>query len=502
MMRALALSVAAALAATDGGAQAPLTIDTSFHFYYSADLMEYWSEHYAGGGGMWQPNIGEVLLRNNGNVLATGNDLIKPLHEVPWGGRVSVEFAAHGDGSPLHYRPSCTGSVIEIPGTDMYMANNKRKFNDCQTDYSFGSPDIYIANRTLDGWYAFEDSSALSTGYFRITQSDPLRYALIKVDKWGELDTTFTHRSASGDVYGKQLRRLRNGQFLFNGKWTHYEGRPTGTIIRINADGSQDTTFNTIAWSSEMQVVYEQPDGKVVLGGMFRLLGIPDTLNLIRLNTDGSLDHTFNNFNHLRIGYFGQGSAMAAGVGAIVPLDEGRLFVGGAFTRVDDAPRGCMACVDTAGNLLDCWAGGGLHPMNYSSSGWPNVGLSGMKTLANGETYIYGCYKGITDANGYHREQVCVSRLYMPDVGVAEKPMPVQALAVWPNPGGEALHVNWSGKAIQALELRDALGRLALRTERYINHQPLDASALAPGTYTVLARTANGERAAAKWIKP
>lgn len=500
MMRPLALSVAAALAATDGGAQVPLTIDTSFHFYYSADLMEYWSEHYAGGGGMWTPNIGDVLLRNNGNVLATGNDLIKPLHEVPWGGRVSVEFAAHGDGTVLHYRPSCTSGVIEIPGTDLWFSNNRRRFNDCSIDYSFGWADLHIALRTLDGWYVFEDSSALSTGYFRITPSDPLRYALIKVDKWGELDTTFTHRSASGDVYGKQLRRLRNGQFLFNGRWTHYEGRPTGSIIRINADGSQDTTFHTSIFSSEMNSMYEQPDGKVVLGGMFRFTDFPDTLNLIRLNTDGSLDYSFNNFNYFRTGYFGPVSAMP-GV-KVAPLDAGRLFIGGAFTRVGAEPRSCMACVDTAGNLLDCWANGGLHPMNYSSSGWPNAGLSGMRTLANGETYIYGMYKGITDANGYHRDQVCVSRLYMPDVGVAEKPMPVQALAVWPNPGGEVLHVNWSGRAIQAVELRDALGRLALRTERYINHQPLDASALAPGTYTVLARTANGERAAARWIKP
>ncbi|HRD52185.1 MAG TPA: hypothetical protein PKY96_06010, partial [Flavobacteriales bacterium] len=278
-MRILALLVAAVTAAANSGAQVPLTIDTGFHFYQSAELVDYWNENYAAG---WTPAIGEVLLRNNGNVLATGNHQIKPLDQVPWGDQVSVEFAAFGDGSVLHYRSSCAGPVVEIPGTDMYMANNRRKFNDCSTDNTWGWADVYSAMRTLDGWYAFEDSSALSTGYFRLTQSDPLRYALIKVDRWGELDSTFTHRHASGDVYGKQLRRLGNGQFIFNGRWTHYEGRPTGTIIRINADGSQDTTFNTLAWSSEMEAVHEQPDGKVVLGGQFRLVGIPDTLNLIR----------------------------------------------------------------------------------------------------------------------------------------------------------------------------------------------------------------------------
>jgi hypothetical protein len=383
----------------------------------------------------------------------------------------------------------------------MWFANNSRKFNDCATDHSFGAVNVHTSLRSLDGWYVFEDSTALSTGYFVINQSDPLRYALVKVDKWGELDSTFTHRYASGSVYGKQLRRLSNGQFLFNGRWTHYEGRPTGTVIRINADGSQDTTFNTIVWSSEMNSMYEQPDGKVVLGGQFRLLGIPDTLNLIRLNTDGTLDPTFNNYNHFRIGYYGPVSAMASGITAIEPLDEGRLFVGGGFTRVDDAQRGYMACVDTAGVLLDCWANGGLHPMNYSSSGWPNAGLMGMKTLANGETYIYGCYKGITDANGYHPEQVCVSRLYMPHVGVSEQPMPRATLRVWPNPGHDALHLDHTGRRLLAVELRDALGRTVLQHTSVLNNNPIDVSSLAPGTYVVLAYTAQAERLVANWVK-
>jgi len=498
-MRTLALLVAAALAVTNSGAQVPLTIDTTFHFYYSAELTEYWSENYAAG---WTPSIGEVLLRNNGNVLATGNHQIKPLDQVPWGDQVSVEFAAYGDGSVLHYRPSCAGPVMEIPGTDMYMSNNKRRFNDCAIDFSMTWPSLYIAMPTQDGNIAFEDSSVLCTGYFRFSPNDPLRYALIKRDKWGELDSTFTHRHASGDVYGKQLRRLSNGQFIFNGRWTHYEGRPSGTIIRINADGSQDTTFNTIAWSSELEAVHEQPDGKVVLGGQFRLVGIPDTLNLIRLNTDGSLDYSFNNFNHVRTGNVPPYSAMVAGINVVTALDAGRLLIGGAFTRVANEQRGCLACVDTAGNLLDCWANGGLHPISYTNSGYPNFGLAGIRTLANGETYVYGMYKGITDANGYHPDQVCVSRFYMPDVGVAEKPMPVQALAVWPNPGGEMLHVTWNGKGIQTLELRDALGRVALQEVNYHNNPTLDASRLSPGTYTVLARSAQGERAVSKWVKP
>ncbi len=79
--------------------------------------------------------------------------------------------------------------------------------------------------------------------------------------------------------------------------------------------------------------------------------------------------------------------------------------------------------------------------------------------------------------------------------------MAVQALVVWPNPGGDVLHVNRSGNTIRDLELLDATGRVVLKRTSVINNNPIDVSALSPGTYTVLARTAQGERAVAEWVK-
>ncbi|MFZ1691696.1 MAG: T9SS type A sorting domain-containing protein [Flavobacteriales bacterium] len=499
-MRKLSVLVAAIVAATNSGAQVPLTIDPAFQFYYTADLMDYWSATYGGGGGMWQPFVSDVVLRNNGQILVTGGQL-HPIIEIPFSPK-SLLLHGYGDGEVVEFMPYAIGLLIPLPISNQYFSNRRRNY-DLTIDFSFGSSGLPTSYVSHHGWHVFEDRSALAAGFFRIRPGEPDDKVLIRVDQWGAWDSTFTPRAAAHPLgpIGERLVQLRNGQFLFNGNWTHYDGRPTGTIIRINADGSQDTTFQTIAWSSEMAAMHEQPDGKVVLGGQFRLAGIPDTLNLIRLNTDGSLDYTFNNFNRVRINAPAPFNAMFSGINVLEPLDAGRFFIGGTFERVNNEMRGCMACVDTAGNLLDCWAGGGLHPMNYTNSGGANMWLYGMKTLANGETYIYGCYKGITDANGYHPEQVCMSRFFMPDVGLSEKPMRVQALAVWPNPGGDVLHVNWSGNTIQELELHDATGRVILNRTSVFNNNPIDVSSLSPGTYTVLARTAQGERAVAKWVK-
>lgn len=86
-------------------------------------------------------------------------------------------------------------------------------------------------------------------------------------------------------------------------------------------------------------------------------------------------------------------------------------------------------------------------------------------------------------------------------IGIPEKPMPVQALTVWPNPGTNALHLDMAGRRLLALELRDALGRTVLERTSLLNNNPIDVSSLAPGTYVVLASTVQGERLVATWVK-
>jgi len=113
---------------------------------------------------------------------------------------------------------------------------------------------------------------------------------------------------------------------------------------------------------------------------------------------------------------------MASGVNVLTPLNDGRFVVGGLFTHVDGQPRGCIACTDTLGDLLDCWAGGGLVPEAYTPGGGPLFGLGGFKCLSNGDCYIFGEYKGFIDANGLHPRQCLMSRINLPDVGV-ENPL-------------------------------------------------------------------------------
>ena len=90
-----------------------------------------------------------------------------------------------------------------------------------------------------------------------------------------------------------------DGRILLGGKFSM--GGPSGQgVFRLYADGSWDTNFLSSIWmqqSSEIvRSLFLQDDGRVVVGGEFNASG-PDGLSrgrIVRLNADGTLDTAFD----------------------------------------------------------------------------------------------------------------------------------------------------------------------------------------------------------------
>ncbi|MBC8883158.1 delta-60 repeat domain-containing protein [Flavobacterium piscinae] len=84
--------------------------------------------------------------------------------------------------------------------------------------------------------------------------------------------------------------------FLAAGFFNAFNGQPQGRIIRFNSDGSKDNSFDvgTGALSSNgVNEIIVQPDGKILVGGGFNSWNGQATGSLCRLNNDGSLDQDF-----------------------------------------------------------------------------------------------------------------------------------------------------------------------------------------------------------------
>jgi uncharacterized delta-60 repeat protein len=204
------------------------------------------------------------------------------------------------------------------------------------------------------------------------------RNRIARLNTDGSVDNTF-NPGANNDVIAFAVQP--DGKIVVSGLFTTMGGGGTGTttrnrIARLNSDGSLDTSFNPGA-NSAVQALALQPDGKILVGGSFTTLGGGGTgatfRNFIgRLNADGSVDTGFNpgadgsidtiavqsdgnillGGTFFRLGggtgttsrtFFGRVTGAGAvdafapdpntSVSAIVLLPDGRIVVGGAFTR-------------------------------------------------------------------------------------------------------------------------------------------------------------------------
>ncbi len=145
----------------------------------------------------------------------------------------------------------------------------------------------------------------------------------------GDLDLTFNPPSfsSSGSFFSIYANVLQtDGKIVVGGAFTNVNGINQISLARLNADGSRDATFiSPFVMGSTQTTIFAlalQPDGKILVGGT--LVTPSGTKTLVRVNADGSLDTTFV---VAQSSVFGQ-------VGKIVVEPGGQILAAGNFSGV------------------------------------------------------------------------------------------------------------------------------------------------------------------------
>lgn len=98
--------------------------------------------------------------------------------------------------------------------------------------------------------------------------------------------------------YEKQVNDMAlqsDGKIVIEATQYNYDTGWTRTIERLNADGSSDAAFKILTDNTangHKCLILIQSDGKIILGSQFTVAGVIKPM--IRLNTDGSIDTTFD----------------------------------------------------------------------------------------------------------------------------------------------------------------------------------------------------------------
>jgi uncharacterized delta-60 repeat protein len=211
------------------------------------------------------------------------------------------------------------------------------------------------ANATVRAVLSQTDSRVLVGGAFT-TLDSVNRNSVGRLNYDGSLDTSFNPGSgADGSVFALAETFVSSNRFLFvGGAFNTFNGVASAGVVRLNDDGTVDTSFNLTAGGANGSVFAVAPypvgtplAGKVLIGGSFTTVNGLARTNLARLNADGSVDTTFN-----------PAAGASDTVRSLVIQTDGRLLVGGAFTNLNGVALNRLGRLNADGTLDGAFAVG------------------------------------------------------------------------------------------------------------------------------------------------
>ena len=171
---------------------------------------------------------------------------------------------------------------------------------------------------------------------------------IVRLNANGSLDTSFDAGAGFVGLAVFNLALQTDGKIIAGGSFSQYRSVFSNNIVRINGDGSRDASFELSPITNDINAGFDawvkalalRADGKVLTGGLFEAYSGTGVIRLARLNTNGSLDNTFNP----RTGFNGQ-------PGSVAVQTDGKIVVGGSFTTYNGTPRNNIVRINGDGSL-------------------------------------------------------------------------------------------------------------------------------------------------------
>lgn len=203
-------------------------------------------------------------------------------------------------------------------------------------DASFGAVN---PNQEIRDVLVQPDGKILVSGLFIGIAGQP-RARVARLNADGTIDPTFIDPQVIGGSGLVEAMALQpDGKILIAGNFVSVQGQPRFRLARLNSDGTLDAGFNVTPNGSVYSVAV-QDNGKIVFGGSFTQVNGSNRNAVARLNSSGSVDLTF--------------AALAISqpvVYAVAPQSDGKVLIGGTFTKVDNADRSRIARLTIKGQL-------------------------------------------------------------------------------------------------------------------------------------------------------
>jgi uncharacterized delta-60 repeat protein len=207
---------------------------------------------------------------------------------------------------------------------------------------------------------------------------------LIRLNTDGSYDTTFNTSEAASSGIINQIVQQSDGKIVIVGSFTKYNGITVNRVARILTNGNLDTTFLTgLGAPANINSIQIQTDGKIILGGNFIKFNGIDVNKIIRLNPDGSIDATFN-----------IGTGFNQDINTLVLQSDGRIIIGGEFTNYNGIE---------ANRIIRLNSDGTIDFGFLSGTGLSNGSVYVIKTDALGNIMLGGSFTDLYNGSEVNR---------------------------------------------------------------------------------------------------
>lgn len=171
-----------------------------------------------------------------------------------------------------------------------------------------------------------------------------------------QIDNTFNSGGSGANSTINCVALQSDGKIIIGGSFVQYNTSGKNGIARLNTNGTIDNTF--AIGSGAIGTIYSlavQPDGKILVGGLFSQFNGVAKNNIVRLTSTGTIDNTFN-----------IGSGASGAVRAVAIQADGKILFGGSFAQYNGIAQGKIVRVNSIGAIDNAFNSGGA---GFNASG-------------------------------------------------------------------------------------------------------------------------------------
>jgi uncharacterized delta-60 repeat protein len=220
------------------------------------------------------------------------------------------------------------GKIIAAGTFDDYNSNYSKGVARINSDGTFDSTfvtGIGISGArnfyTINAMVVQSDDKVILVGRFNGYDGNTVA-DIVRINTDGSFDSSFL-QGGGFDNETFSLAIQSDNKIIVGGTFNSYDSNTVANIVRLNSDGTYDASFSTGAgFSDRVSSIVVQSDNKILLAGPFTTFDGNSIPYLIRLNSNGSIDGSFNTSNNF------DGTINSA-----VIQSNGKIIVGGVFNN-------------------------------------------------------------------------------------------------------------------------------------------------------------------------